>query len=534
MSHWDFELLAKDWQESGAVSALEIWQARVLGRQMARGGLCASEEALVFLLVLLALHRRGHTAVGDSELVLELASYPVMHQALPSLLERLRGAPYGMLAPMESPAAIQALVVWARGRGTCVWGFQRAWLAETRIANQIQRWMDGSHTPSSLDEKSVQQALDQATHLCFAEGQKPHEHQLQAVRAALQKPFSIISGGPGTGKTTVVKMIVSAVCSVYNITPDRVVLCAPTGRAKARLEESIHKDLPSDSPLRQVVGRTLHSLLRYRTDGTPSFHQANPLPYDLVVVDEVSMVDSVQFASLAGALASTSRLVVVGDKDQLPSVESGAVLADLIQALGSQVAYLTQNFRTDRSIIQWWESLQNQTPCEVADPRVSLESLDSHLLEWGHEWKRLWMALRPKTSHAVSTISIRAFKELVECGRVLCLANQGAGGRAGLNERCQRLFHSSHQRPRHFNDGEPLIVEQNQRLGDVELYNGDLGVAWIEGRRAYGLFYSSGGVRQVELSRVQGLNRAYAIAVPKSQGSEFSKVIFVRPYDDSR
>ncbi|MCA9450501.1 MAG: AAA family ATPase, partial [Candidatus Omnitrophica bacterium] len=152
--------------------------------------------------------------------------------------------------------------------------------------------------------------------------------------------MTIISGGPGTGKTSIVVALLRALIRM-GVAVDRIRLAAPTGRAANRMSESIRSaihsiETPSDQDLRLGVleGMTLHRLLKYRGGSVPfRYHRYNPIPADLIVIDEVSMVDVCLMADLISAVRPGTRLILLGDKDQLPSVEAGAVLGNLIPGL---------------------------------------------------------------------------------------------------------------------------------------------------------------------------------------------------------
>lgn len=159
--------------------------------------------------------------------------------------------------------------------------------------------------------------------------------QKLALGAALCNPLTIISGGPGTGKTSIVLTLLR--CLVRSgIAVDRIALAAPTGRAAQRLTDSIRTGLAqlsanADTSLRDVTATTLHQLLGYRpTRNLFSRHRENPINADVVIIDEVSMVGLVLMSQLLQALPATTRLILLGDKDQLPSVDAGAVLGHLV------------------------------------------------------------------------------------------------------------------------------------------------------------------------------------------------------------
>lgn len=159
--------------------------------------------------------------------------------------------------------------------------------------------------------------------------------QTYALGTALCQPSAIISGGPGTGKTSIVLTLLRCLFRA-GIAADRIALAAPTGRAAQRLTDSLRAgaqqfDTPADAPLREISASTLHHLLAYRPNRNLfTRHRENPVPADIVIIDEVSMVGLVMMSQLLDALDPNTKLILLGDKDQLPSVDAGAVLAHLI------------------------------------------------------------------------------------------------------------------------------------------------------------------------------------------------------------
>ncbi|MDG5813485.1 exodeoxyribonuclease V subunit alpha [Chitinispirillales bacterium ANBcel5] len=209
--------------------------------------------------------------------------------------------------------------------------FQRLFRAEEKIKQNLTVRLSGqneSFTPGQIIETFA--SLDLPASL--------HYRQAAAVFLCCYKDTVIISGGPGTGKTTVVLAVIRTLLRLdKTLGVNSIALSAPTGRAAARLQESILQGLVSfsddQSPEHQcknIKSTTLHRLLGYDgSKGRNKYNRDNPLPYALVVVDEVSMIDVHLFASLLEALAPGTKLVLLGDRNQLPSVDAGAILGDL-------------------------------------------------------------------------------------------------------------------------------------------------------------------------------------------------------------
>ena len=229
---------------------------------------------------------------------------------------------------------------------------QRYFQYECRLASQLKAFSSASDSEFQLSAEDLQVLLDR---VFGVEGTEP-DYQRRAAEVALKKSLCIISGGPGTGKTTTVVKIIGLLLEVFGL-EIRIALAAPTGKAAMRLQESIGNSLQGISFGEEVIERipttasTLHRLLGVRKN-SPGFrhNRDNPLRWDIVVVDEASMIDLAMMSKLVDALSSGARLILLGDKDQLASVESGAVLNDCIRSLPDNTGELKKSYRFDAGI----------------------------------------------------------------------------------------------------------------------------------------------------------------------------------------
>ncbi len=228
-------------------------------------------------------------------------------------------------------------------------GFSRYWVAAAQLEKGLKALLGenpGTQTQTIADSKA-REIISRifGTDSLLEEGKRFHYRQIAAAVLALRQRLLIVSGGPGTGKTSVVIQILRTLAAAFDhITADRIVLCAPTGRAKTRLGEAVDQGIEKleqkpavgeptsrtrDLALKKLQRRTVHGLLGIGPNGKPRYNSRNPLPYQMIVVDEASMVDLVLFAALIEAAPPDCRIILLGDMHQLPSVEAGAVLGDL-------------------------------------------------------------------------------------------------------------------------------------------------------------------------------------------------------------
>lgn len=262
-------------------------------------------------------------------------------------------------------------LILARASGRRLVYFQRCYEYERRLKQRLRQFAAGRDQGEAAGvEQALREVLEARPVFLDEARRRPLEladEQRQAVRLALTRNFVLISGGPGTGKTSIVLCLLRAWARKEGnrFSPERVRLAAPTGRAAWRMTETLRAGLgslphpePADRALLAVEARTLHHLLGYRPgDHDYDFNASNPLPAGLVVVDEVSMADAGMLARLLEAVPLEAKLALLGDKDQLPSVEAGAVLSDLLPrqeppGLAGWVVILSRSFRSERSLVE--------------------------------------------------------------------------------------------------------------------------------------------------------------------------------------
>lgn len=363
-----------------------------------------------------------------------------------------------------------------------------------------------------------------------------NDAQVTAVRAVAARPTTVLTGGPGTGKTWTVATVLRALRFEDGRAP-RVALAAPTGKAAARMNETLEAELADASfdpatTIHRLLGSIPRSGTRFRHDAR------NPLPHDVVIVDEASMVGLGPMARLLDALSPATRLLLVGDPDQLASVEAGTVLADLVRGLGPRgdVVELTENRRSVAAIQELARAVRSGDPDEVLT-----------LLEAGHPEIGFTETDQPALGH-MATVSDQArhLRALALDGDVdgaiarLSRARLLCGRRSGPHgiRRWNRLVEQSlaedapevAYQPYYL--GRPIIITRNDH--GLGLANGDTGVL-VRGRQGPLAAIQTGqGVRTFSPWRLADVETMHAMTVHKAQGSEADDVTVLVPAPGSR
>lgn len=403
-----------------------------------------------------------------------------------------------------------------------------------------------------------------------------NETDLQRIAAAgaVMRNFTVITGGPGTGKTRTVVAILALLIEQTE-RPLRVALAASSGKAAARLKESVLSNVEALHCSQAVKSRmpreatTIHRLLGTIPDSPYFRHNADHLLLvDAVIIDEASMVDLALMAKLFAAIPAAARIILLGDKDQLTSVEAGFVLGDICNPplvatpphAGSQLSFsfeesnpaphsiqdsiieLKKNyrFRTDSGIYQLVEAVNR------GDAERSIAVLKDKAFD-DLTWKVMPNARSiPRYLQATAVSGYKVYLEksdpveALECFgdyRVLCPVRQGPYGTIELNRLIEEALYQAkilHEREQWYR-GRPVMIIRNDY--NARLYNGDIGLT-LEDPEVMAekrVFFASpdGGVRRVLPSRLPIHETGFAMTVHKSQGSEFAKVLLILPENDS-
>jgi exodeoxyribonuclease V alpha subunit len=381
--------------------------------------------------------------------------------------------------------------------------------------------------------------------------------QKVAVLMALKRQFCVISGGPGTGKTTVVLRLLQSLQKQQQNC--RIALAAPTGKAAARLQQAT-----SQSGEAVIQAKTLHRLLGITSDNDQGrFNQDKTLPYDIIIVDEASMIDISLMAKLFQAMSAKTRLVLLGDSQQLASVESGAVLANLCQ---QEMQFGDDFIEKAQSLIgaDLSEFKSQDNTAFITDGMVKLQH--SYRFEKTSLVGRLASAVQVAESelfvnellaagsvawqqtldintlidgyHAyINAINeqagVEACLKQFEQFRVLCALKQGPQSVVSVNVLLERyLSRLGWRTQQDFYHGRPIMIIQNDYR--QQLFNGDIGlILKDENDHLRACFLFDDELRFIPLARLPSHETAYAMTIHKSQGSEFEKVCVLLPEEDN-
>jgi len=516
---------------AGVLNLADVHVAKTLAR------VCGEDDPLVVLAAALAVRapRLGHVCL-DLESVAETvapeedAEVPVEALEWPAVDEWLAAIERSSLVADDAPLRLDGARLY----------LNRGWRAEQLVIRSLLSRVS-AETPA-VDEAALERALS---------GVKDN-HQRWAVETAVRRRFSVILGGPGTGKTTTIKTILEALrlqASASGRDEPDVALVAPTGKAAQRVTDSI-KD-------QDFTATTIHKLLRREPDNATRFRHNvdNPLPHDVVIVDETSMVSLDLMAKLLDAVRPEARLILVGDPDQLVSVESGAVLGDIAGPVREQradgpvadaIVVLRKVYRHGGGIADLAVAIQR------GRPRPVLEVLGA-----GHE-DVTWLEIDP--AEAVESALAPVRELVVDAGarlvaaaraggaeialqcleevRLLCAHRRGAYGVEDWVARVEKwlaLDLDDFDPAQSWYVGRPVLVTQNDyQLG---VLNGDTGVTIADpddDGRLQVAFRQAEATRTIAPQRLEHVQTVHAMTIHKSQGSQFDTVVALLPDPTSK
>lgn len=446
-----------------------------------------------------------------------------------------------------------------------VW-LHRQWYAEQSLAKQLMKI--AHRKVAAFSGISASQDIDN--------GLAPNAMQQLAIDKSSQHALSIIIGGPGTGKTFTVAKLVTTLQKGHehkrkqdpNLPPLSITLTAPTGKAAQRMQQSLQKSL-QDEEITLDNAKTLHRLLGIGSDGIPRYHAKNPLPDDLIIVDEASMLGLELASQLVDAIKPTGRLILLGDANQLAAVDAGSVLSDLcaVTRLQPYITELTESKRFDSNSVvgqfalaiqqnlpapkkikliqrllqpidlQSIKPSQSENPSDLAgktqqianipfypiDASSSLPAVFSQLAKPYHPFFALMQQWYSQPVNIFAANNRKGLFEVFDRYRILCAGHQGQLGTQSINQKMSLAFTEFSKITRtkaYFYHGLPIIIQNNDyQLG---LFNGDIAICLLYQGQLYACFAEK--VIPIQRLSRESCDYAYAMTIHKSQGSEFHTV----------
>jgi exodeoxyribonuclease V alpha subunit len=377
--------------------------------------------------------------------------------------------------------------------------------AEVGLASRLKAFLSVPFEGLGKDVTRMEKLVQRRLAVMLSKG------QWAGLQTALSCKVSILTGGPGTGKTTLVK----AILAVFEAAGKQVKLCAPTGRAAKRLSEVTGHE-----------AKTIHRLLAYNfKSGGFQKNETDPLDADVVIVDETSMVDSFLMYHLVKAIPMTAVLILVGDVDQLPSVGPGNVLRDMIDSKQVPVIFLKEIFRQVRDsliIVNAHRMNQGLSPTIPDSNRDTVE--DFYFIQQEDPEKVLSTILDLCCERIPNRFNLDPMSEI----QVLSPMHKGTIGTTNLNRVLQQALNPSadmiERMGYHFRRGDKVMQIRNNYLKNV--FNGDIGTLSRIDRDIHKVSVQyEGRPVDYEFSELDELVLAYAVSVHKSQGSEYGAVI---------
>lgn len=348
----------------------------------------------------------------------------------------------------------------------------------------------------------------------------------QLQKMAIEQRLEIITGGPGTGKTWTAAQRIRQALEMNPAV--RIKLAAPTGKAANNLMTAL-------SHAKQAVNEkatTLHALLGLRRhDSKPTRNAENPLAVDLLVIDEASMIDLPMMFHVLQAIPPTAKLLLLGDKDQLASVEAGSVLHEIcaMETLASVVTRLTKNWRSEQSpeIVALASAVNSGHVPDLSGN----EKVLFHLLPAENPWNPPWLASVLASVQAQRQqqkgLSIFEILQRQKNVQILCALRDGPQGVSGINYLIEKKL--SLPKNDGWYEGKPVMITQNDH--ERKLYNGDVGLVLNVAGSLKACFLVDKQVKEISHAQMPAHETCYAITVHKSQGSEYDHVLIVLPSD---
>ncbi|MFC1863160.1 ATP-dependent RecD-like DNA helicase [Thermodesulfobacteriota bacterium] len=377
-------------------------------------------------------------------------------------------------------------------------------VSETKIAKNLSLIMHSKKSIRDMDKDKAVQWVQTSINLKFA------QKQMEAIKSAISNKVMVVTGGPGTGKTT----LINAVIKIYKEIGARILLAAPTGRASKRMSESAG-----------FPARTIHRMLEYSMQkGGFQRNQENPLKVDVLILDEVSMIDTILMHHLLKAIPTKATLILVGDVNQLPSVGAGNVLKDIIKSSQIPVVELNEIFRQEKESLIIVNAHKVNTGIIPDLEPVGKELEDFYFIEQDDPEQVLAIILEMVCRRVPSRFNLDPVDDI----QVLAPMHKGVVGTENLNRELQKNMNPSNMEltrgDRQFRLNDKVMQIRNNY--DKDVFNGDIGrITSVDPDNQVVIVTFDGFQVPYDFSDLDEISLAYAISVHKSQGSEYPAVI---------
>lgn len=537
--------LLREFNDAGALAAADVHVARRLGQ------LTGETDEAVLLGAAFAVRgpRLGHVCVDlatvrdqvivEGDVAVDLARLPWPD----GWVEAVAASP---LVGPDRPLRLE---------GTRLY-LDRYWREERQVAADLRA--RATRTVAGVDAVALETGLDRLFPPADVDGDDD-DRQRSAAATAVGRHLAVVAGGPGTGKTTTVARILALLheqALAAGAPPPLVALAAPTGKAAARLEEAVHEEAGTLAVEPEVRARllaasasTLHRLLGWKPGNRARFRhdRTNRLPHEVVIVDETSMVSLTLMARLLEAVRPTARLILVGDPEQLASVEAGAVLGDIVGPAGEEPAAVDASIVVLRRVHRFGGAIATlASAVQAGDAGAVLD-----VLRAGHA-DVAWSHLDVAATAPSDLVELRA--AVVAAGTELAAAAAAGDGRGALDALGRFRLLCAHRRGDYgvvpwtaqvetwlaaeiegfgaggpWYAGRPLLFTENDY--GLQLYNGDTGVVVAPpgGGPVRAVFERRGQLLELSPHRLGRVETVHAMTVHKAQGSQFRSVALLLP-----
>jgi len=396
--------------------------------------------------------------------------------------------------------------------------FSKYYNFQNRLSKNIAQRV--SIKPLKIDEAVIDKMLEYH----FPETGNQYIRQKKAVKNAVSNYFTIVSGGPGTGKTyvtTVIKKMLILLAEKFSLPAPEIMCVAPTGKAASKMEQ----------------GSTIHSILK-PLKKSPGFYynQNNPLQIDVIIIDEASMIDISLLTRLLEAVPMEAKVIILGDKYQLASIQAGSVFTDIcdVKGLSSNIFSLEYNFRSKgkTGIETLSKAIKNNDGRYLEDILTSgrysdlvFENFQGYVPVVNAVKKYILTGYKP----FIAKDTVEAALNELDGFKILCAHNSGEYGTLQLNHVCENILRSDNN----FDIQGKLfkkIIMVNTNDYKKDLFNGDTGII-IENNGSFNVFFKTleDKIKQYRVADLPGHAAAFAITIHKSQGSEYNTVLIIVP-----